>query len=65
MNRTFNGIERPAFTPEFITELKTDEIFVFGSNLAGMHGGGAAYVSNHMWMNSSPLPRLIPRSSST
>ena len=45
MNRTFNGIERPAFTPEFITELKTDEIFVFGSNLAGMHGGGAAYVA--------------------
>ena len=45
MNRTFNGIERPAFTPEFITELKTDEVFVFGSNLAGMHGGGAAYVA--------------------
>ena len=45
MNRTFNGIERPAFTPEFITELKTDEIFVFGSNLAGIHGGGAAYVA--------------------
>ena len=30
------------FTPEFITELKPNEIFVFGSNLAGMHGGGAA-----------------------
>lgn len=45
MNRTFNGIERPAFTPEFITELKPDEVFVFGSNLAGMHGGGAAYVA--------------------
>lgn len=45
MNRTLNGIERPAFTPEFITELKTDEVFVFGSNLAGMHGGGAAYVA--------------------
>lgn len=29
-------------TPEHITELKPDEIFVFGSNLAGMHGGGAA-----------------------
>jgi hypothetical protein len=25
-----------------ITELKENEIFVFGSNLAGMHGGGAA-----------------------
>ena len=45
MNRTFNGIERPAFNPEFITELKPDEVFVFGSNLAGMHGGGAAYVA--------------------
>ena len=43
--RTYNGIERPDFTPDFITELKADEIFVFGSNLAGMHGGGAAYVA--------------------
>jgi len=33
------------FTPEFITELKPNEIFVFGSNLAGMHGGGAAHVA--------------------
>lgn len=36
--------ERP-FTPEFITELKPNEIFVFGSNLAGMHGGGAARIA--------------------
>lgn len=34
-----------AFTPEWITELKPDEIFVFGSNLAGAHGGGAARVA--------------------
>lgn len=33
------------FTPEFITELGPDEIFVFGSNLAGMHAGGAARVA--------------------
>ena len=33
------------YTPEFITELKTNEIFVFGSNLKGMHGGGAAYIA--------------------
>lgn len=33
------------FTPEFITELKPNEIFVFGSNLAGMHGGGAARIA--------------------
>ena len=45
MNRIFNGTERPAFTPDFITDLKSDEVFVFGSNLAGMHGGGAAYVA--------------------
>ena len=30
------------YTPEFIDELESNEIFVFGSNLAGMHGGGAA-----------------------
>ena len=32
-------------TPEFITELQPKEIFVFGSNLKGMHGGGAAYIA--------------------
>ena len=34
------------FTPDFIKELRSDEIFVFGSNLAGAHGGGAAYIAN-------------------
>lgn len=29
-------------TPESITTLKPDEVFVFGSNLAGNHAGGAA-----------------------
>ncbi len=43
--RVYNGIERPAFTPERISELKADEVFVFGSNLEGMHGGGAAWVA--------------------
>jgi len=33
------------FTPERITELKPNEIFVFGSNLAGAHGGGAARIA--------------------
>ena len=28
-----------------ISELKADEVFVFGSNLEGMHGGGAAFVA--------------------
>lgn len=29
-------------TPERITDMRDNEIFVFGSNLEGMHGGGAA-----------------------
>lgn len=29
-------------TPDYISTLKANEIFVFGSNLQGMHGGGAA-----------------------
>lgn len=33
------------FTPERITALKPNEIFVFGSNLAGSHGGGAARLA--------------------
>lgn len=34
------------FTPEFITELKPNEVFVFGSNLQGMHAGGAARIAH-------------------
>lgn len=30
------------FTPDIINSLADNEIFVFGSNLAGAHGGGAA-----------------------
>ncbi len=30
------------YTPEHITHLGPDEVFVFGSNLAGQHSGGAA-----------------------
>lgn len=43
--RVYNNIERPDFTPDRITCLQPDEIFVFGSNLSGMHGGGAAKVA--------------------
>lgn len=43
--RTYNNMERPDFTPNFIKSLKPDEIFVFGSNLAGAHGGGAARIA--------------------
>lgn len=35
------------FTPEIIRELKPNEVFVFGSNLAGFHGGGAARVARN------------------
>lgn len=33
------------FTPDNISKLKENEIFVFGSNLEGMHAGGAARVA--------------------
>ena len=38
-------MEQKRTTPEFITSLEPNEIFVFGSNLKGMHGGGAAYIA--------------------
>ena len=38
-------MEKKRTTPAFINELAPGEIFVFGSNLRGMHGGGAAYVA--------------------
>ena len=34
------------YTPDFITELGPNDIFVFGSNLAGAHAGGAACLAN-------------------
>lgn len=33
------------YTPGHITSLAANEIFVFGSNLEGAHGGGAAYIA--------------------
>ena len=33
------------YTPDHITHLEPDEIFVFGSNLQGMHAGGAARIA--------------------
>ena len=33
------------FTPNNITHLEENEIFVSGSNLAGLHGGGAARLA--------------------
>lgn len=39
------GMNNARYTPEWITSLKENEIFVFGSNLAGQHAGGAAQVA--------------------
>ena len=33
-------------SPKLITELAANEIFVFGSNLSGIHGAGAAYTAH-------------------
>ena len=32
-------------TPQWITSLQSDEVFVFGSNLQGLHAGGAAKLA--------------------
>lgn len=40
-----NNTMRCGITPAYINELKDNEVFVFGSNLRGMHGGGAARVA--------------------
>jgi hypothetical protein len=32
-------------TPDKITQLESDQVFVFGSNLAGRHGAGAALTA--------------------
>ena len=41
-NRQETPISERRYTPENIRILAENEIFVFGSNLQGMHGGGAA-----------------------
>lgn len=37
------------YTPDNITSLNRDEVFVFGSNLAGNHAGGAARVARELF----------------
>ncbi len=37
--------EKLKYTPEYITSLDQNEVFVFGSNLDGIHAGGAARVA--------------------
>lgn len=36
------SMQNKRITPEYITSLRPNEIFVFGSNLQGIHAGGAA-----------------------
>ena len=44
-SKTNIAMEQMRVTPEQITHLEKNEVFVFGSNLAGAHGGGAAWVA--------------------
>lgn len=51
-NSNSNGVSDKAhvveadYTPNLITELGRNDIFVFGSNLAGEHMGGAALIAH-------------------
>lgn len=47
VDESMKFISSMKFTPENITELGPDDIFVFGSNLAGHHAGGAARMARH------------------
>lgn len=38
-------MDKRRVSPQWITTLADDEIFVFGSNLEGLHGGGAALLA--------------------
>lgn len=42
-------MSRTRFTPEYVGQLKENEIFVFGSNLAGIHAGGAANTAYRLF----------------
>ena len=43
--KNMKDMKKGRITPSWIDSLKENEIFVFGSNLAGMHGGGAARIA--------------------
>ena len=38
-------MNKKRISPNYITQLAPNEVFVFGSNLQGMHGGGAARLA--------------------
>ncbi len=44
-NKSTNSSISKRISPKWIDKLEDDEIFVFGSNLDGLHGGGAAAVA--------------------
>ena len=44
-----SNAENLRYTPEHITTLGKDEVFVFGSNLAGHHAGGAARTAKRLF----------------
>lgn len=48
-NKANNGGSLGPFTPEWIKELAPNEVFVFGSNLVGFHGGGAARAAMNLF----------------
>ena len=48
-NKANNGGSLGSFTPEWIKELAPNEVFVFGSNLGGFHGGGAARAAMNLF----------------
>ena len=53
-NNATNAGETPVsytrqYTPEYITHLQPNQVFVFGSNIHGCHGGGAARVANQQF----------------
>lgn len=46
-------------SPDQIITLKPNEVFVFGSNLCGRHGAGAAYLAKKRFGAVSGIPRGI------
>lgn len=44
-----NKISRSRITPDYVSELKENEIFVFGSNILGHHNGSAAGMAVKMF----------------
>ena len=44
-NQTKIIMDNREYTPDRVSVLKPNEIFVFGSNLTGSHGGGAARLA--------------------